>query len=726
MAWETIHKSDRPGWPAANLDDYASVRQGFSWEGARSLLRGLPYGGLNIAYEAVDRHLEAGLADKVAIRWLGRDSQRDSQGESQGESQRDSQGNSQRDRQRDREQVIRSDSQRDSRQGSLVNSQGDFQKAKKANPTPATGCRDLSYGELAGLTSRFAHLLERLGVAPGERVFSLLGRVPDLYVAALGTLKAGRVFSPLFSAFGPEPVRARMTLGDARALVTTAAYYERKVAPWRHELPGLRHVLLTDRAGNDLPAGTLSLADALATCPDSGGLAATRAEDMALLHFTSGTTGKPKGAIHVHGAVLFHALTGRYALDLHPEDVYWCTADPGWVTGTSYGIIAPLAIGATLIVDEADLDPARWFGLLQDQRVTVWYTAPTAIRMLMKVANRTDKGIVGHYDLSRLRFLASVGEPLNPEGVIWGQEVLGLPFHDNWWQTETGGIMIANYRSMDIRPGSMGKPLPGVEAAIVRRVRSFAAVPAQGPAGDTSWPPLSPGLAGAGEISAATAEELGHSPVPVVTSEAHSPSHVTAQARVEQAFPATSQPIATIEVIETPDTLGELALRPGWPAMFRGYLNEPERYAQCFADGWYLTGDLAQRDADGYYWFVGRADDVIKSAGHLIGPFEVESVLMEHEAVAEAAAIGVPEPTAGEVVKALVALKPGFTADEALRKALLAHARKRLGPAVAPREIDFRANLPKTRSGKIMRRLLRARELGLPEGDLSTLESDER
>ncbi|NCA87802.1 MAG: acetate--CoA ligase [Gammaproteobacteria bacterium] len=604
MAWETIRKTDRPGWPVANLDDYEIVREGFSWAAASSLLRGLPDGGLNLAFEAVDRHLEEGLADKVAIRWLGRDFQTD-----------------------------------------------------RAN------YRDLSYGELAGLTSRFAHLLEQLDVAPGERVFSLLGRVPELYVAALGTLKAGRVFSPLFSAFGPEPVRARMTLGDARVLVTTAAYYERKVAPWRQGLPGLRHVLLTDRRGEDLPVGTLSLADALATCPDRGGLASTRPEDMALLHFTSGTTGKPKGAIHVHGAVLFHVLTGRYALDLHPADVFWCTADPGWVTGTSYGIIAPLAIGATLIVDEADLDPVRWFGILQDQRVTVWYTAPTAIRMLMKVADRTDKGIVGHYDLSRLRFLASVGEPLNPEGVMWGQEVLGLPFHDNWWQTETGGIMIANYRRMDIKPGSMGKPLPGVEAAIVRRLRPAA---------------------------------------------------------------ADTQPGPAIEVIETPDTLGELALRLGWPAMFRGYLNEPERYAKCFADGWYLTGDLAQRDADGYYWFVGRADDVIKSAGHLIGPFEVESVLMEHPAVAEAAAIGVPEPTAGEVVKALVALKPGFTADEGLRKALLAHARKRLGPAVAPREIDFRANLPKTRSGKIMRRLLRARELGLPEGDLSTLESDER
>ena len=588
MAWETIHKTERPGWPPPNLPDYAATRSGFTWDQTRATLRGLPGGGLNIAFEALDRHLDEGLADKVAIRWLGRD---------------------------------------------------------------VTG-QDLTYRELAALTSRFAHLLERLEVAPGERVFSLLGRVPELYVAALGTLKAGRVFSPLFSAFGPEPVKARMEIGDARVLVTTETYYRRKVAPWRHELPGLRHVLLTDRRGADLPEGTLSLADALDDCPDSGCLAMTQPETMALLHFTSGTTGRPKGAVHVHEAVLVHGLTGRFALDLHPGDVFWCTADPGWVTGTSYGIIAPLVIGATLIVDEADLDPARWFGILQDQRVTVWYTAPTAIRMLMKVGAE----LVPRFDLSHLRFLASVGEPLNPEGVVWGRDILGLPFHDNWWQTETGGIMIANYRTMDIKPGSMGRPLPGVEAAIVRR----------------------------------------------------GPEH------------------NAVQVIDTPDTVGELALRPGWPSMFRAYLNEPERYAKCFADGWYLTGDLAQRDADGYFWFVGRADDVIKSSGHLIGPFEVESALMEHPAVAEAAAIGIPEPTAGEIVKALVALKPGFTWDEDLRKSLLAHARKRLGPAVAPREIDWRANLPKTRSGKIMRRLLRARELGLPEGDVSTLESDER
>jgi len=256
--------------------------------------------------------------------------------------------------------------------------------------------------------------------------------------------------------------------------------------------------------------------------------------------------------------------------------------------------------------------------------------------------------------LSALRFISSVGEPLNPEAVIWGNEIFGIPFHDNWWQTETGGIMIANYAAMDVKPGSMGKPLPGIEAAIVR--------------------PTDDG----------------------------------------------------VEVIDTPDTDGELALKRGWPSMMRGYLNEKERYDKCFKGDWYLTGDLARRDVDGYYWFMGRADDVIKSSGHLIGPFEVESALMEHPAVAEAGVIGKPDPIAGQIVKAFVALKPGFEQSDSLRRELLGHARKRLGAAVAPKEIDFRENLPKTRSGKIMRRLLKARELGLPEGDLSTLESDEK
>jgi acetyl-CoA synthetase len=570
----------------ANLVDYAKYAQSFSWSQARSLLDGLPNGGLNIAHEAVDRHLEAGRGDRLALRWIGRDDR----------------------------------------------------------------IQDFSYSALGTAINRFANVLTSHGVAKGDRVFSLLGRVPELYIAALGTLKRGAVFSPLFSAFGPEPIKARMTIGHAKALITSEAFYRRKVEPWRKELTSLEHVFLTECSGS-LPADTIDLNKALAEASETFETVWTAPDDMALLHFTSGTTGRPKGAVHVHDAVVSHHITGRLALDLHPDDVFWCTADPGWVTGMSYGIISPLTNGATLIVDQAEFDAERWYRILQEQQVAVWYTAPTAIRMLMKIGAEIAK----RFDLSKLRFMASVGEPLNPEAVVWGVEAFGMPFHDNWWQTETGGIMIANYRSMDVKPGSMGRPLPGVTAGIVERIAN-------------------------GEV----------------------------------------------REIADPMVAGELALRPGWPSMMRAYLNEEERYRKCFADGWYLTGDLAMLDADGYYWFVGRADDVIKSAGHLIGPFEVESALMEHSAVAEVGVIGIPDPTAGEMVKAYVALKNGIEPSEALRKELLGHARARLGPAIAPKDIVFRKNLPKTRSGKIMRRLLKARELGLPEGDISTLESEER
>ena len=552
------------------------------WAAARARLDGLPDGGLNIAHEAVDRHVAAGHGAETAIIWLGRDGAR----------------------------------------------------------------RVLTYADLAAEAARFAHVLRTHGIAPGERMFLLSGRVPELYAATLGAMKAGVVVSPLFAAFGPEPVRARMEIGDARVLVTTATQYARKVAPWHASMPGLKLVLVI---GDEAPEGCVALGPAMAAAPQSFPTEATRPEDMALLHFTSGTTGLPKGVVHVHEAVVAHSETGRLALDLHPGDIYWCTADPGWVTGMSYGIISPLCNRATIVVDEAEFDLDRWYGILERERVAVWYTAPTAIRMMMRAGAEPAAG----RDFSALRFLASVGEPLNAECVIWGQDVFGLPFHDNWWQTETGGIMIANTADMDIKPGAMGKPLPGIAAGIVAR-------------------------------DGGTVRELADGEI------------------------------------------GELALRPGWPSMMRGYLGQPERYARAFAGGWYLTGDLAMRDADGYFWFVGRADDLIKSSGHLIGPFEVESALIEHPAVAEAAVIGVPDETAGEVVKAFVTLKAGFAADEALERELRGHARKRLGPAVAPREIVFRESLPRTRSGKIMRRLLRARELGLPEGDLSTLEGDAR
>jgi acetyl-CoA synthetase len=567
-----------------NLADYAATCAAFSWDAVRAGLDGLPGGGLNIAHEAVERHAGGPLRDKTAFRFLG-----------------------------------------------------------------ASSKREVSYGGLSRLTNRFANVLKSLGVGKGERLFLLSGRIPELYVSVLGSFKNGTVVSPLFSAFGPEPIATRIRLGEGAVLVTTELLYERKVAKIRGELPTLRHVLLVGENGQatDIP-GTLDLGTLMAQASDDFDIVPTQAEDLSLLHFTSGTTGTPKGAIHVHGAVATHWATGKYALDLHPDDIYWCTADPGWVTGTSYGIIAPLLHGVTSIVDEADFDAERWYRILDEEKVSIWYTAPTAIRMLMKAGAEIAK----KRSYPALRFIASVGEPLNPEAVWWGSEVLGLPIHDNWWQTETGGIMIANTPAFDIKPGSMGRPLPGIEAAIVKKD-------------------------GAGKVSP----------------------------------------------VDTADTEGELALKAGWPSMLRGYLHNEERYRKCFAGEWYLTGDLAKRDADGYFWFVGRADDVIKSAGHLIGPFEVESALMEHPAVAEAGVIGKPDETVGEVVKAFVSLKKGFEASDALRMELLGHARKKLGAAVAPKEIGFLPSLPRTRSGKIMRRLLKARELGLPEGDTSTLEN---
>ncbi|MBL8383099.1 MAG: acetate--CoA ligase [Burkholderiales bacterium] len=562
----------------------AAARAAFAWPAMRRELLGDGPEDWNIGRLAADRHAAGPRASRAALRWLPREGE----------------------------------------------------------------ARDITFRELRLASNRFANALAGLGLRKGDGLFVLAGRIPELYFGVLGGLKAGLTVTPLFSAFGPEPIRTRVELGRGRVLLTTESLFRRKIAPILPRLPSLRHVVVVAEGGSGgvLP-GTRDFAQLMEAASDEFDGAPTASEDRSLLHFTSGTTGTPKGAIHVHGAALTHYATGKFALDLHDDDVFWCTADPGWVTGTSYGIIAPLLHGVTSIIDEADFDAERWYRILEEQAVSVWYTAPTAIRMLMK----SGAELARQRRHPRLRFVASVGEPLNPEAVWWGQEVLGLPIHDNWWQTETGGIMIANTAAMDIKPGSMGLPLPGTEALIVRRDADGRVLP-----------------------------------------------------------------------VETPDTEGELALRAGWPGMFRGYLDQDERYRKCFAGDLYLSGDLARRDGDGYFWFVGRADDVIKSAGHLIGPFEVESALMEHPAVAEAGVIGKPDPVVGEVVKAFVSLKAGIAADAALRTALLAHARKRLGAAVAPKEIEIVAGLPRTRSGKIMRRLLKARELGLPEGDLSTLE----
>ncbi len=575
-----------PAQPAAR--DYPTLLRTASWGRVRADLAPMPGGpGLNIAHQAVDRHVDEGRGDVVALRCVAAD-------------------------------------------GSM---------------TPVT------YAELRRESNRFAHLLGALGVGRGDRLVSLLGRQHEQYVVCLGTLKAGAVFAPLFSSFGPDPIRERMMRSRATVLVTTASLYRRKIAPMRDRLSYLRHVVVVD-GSTDEAAGLLGFADELARHPAEYDVVHTAPSDPALLHFTSGTTGRPKGAVHVHEAVVAHRLSAELALDLRPGDVFWCTADPGWVTGTSYGIVAPLVMGVTLVSFAGEFEAPVWYRILAEQRVDVWYTAPTALRMLMRYGTDLPRS----HDLSALRHVASVGEALNPEVVVWGQEALGLPIHDNWWQTETGSIMVSNYPGMPIRPGSMGRPVPGVEAAVMvlgedgRADRSSGAV-----------------------VAAAVGET------------------------------------------------GELALRAGWPSMFRTYLDDEERYHAAFVGDWYLSGDLAAVDADGYLWFVGRADDVIKSAGHLIGPFEVESALLEHPAVVEAGVIGLPDELAGEVVRAYVTVRSGTATDEALRRDLVAFSRRRLG-GLAPKDIVFDEHLPHNSSGKVMRRVLKARALGLPEGDLSTLE----
>ncbi len=594
--------------PEPWLVDYDATVASFDWADAWAPLRpdgaAGPPDSVNIADLAVDRHVRDGNGERVALRFIGRE--HDDIGE------------------------------------------------------PV----DITYAKLSRQTNRFADAMQRRGFAPGTGVATLAGRIPDLYVAALGTMKAHGIFTPLFSAFGPDPIAQRVNLGRIKILVTTPLLYRRKVAPILDRLPHLELVLVCgsneDASGVNHTAANrlqvMSFGAFLTEGRDTFESGPTDPETPALLHFTSGTTGQPKGAVHVHGAVVTHHLTGRLVLDLHEGDTFWCTADPGWVTGTSYGIIAPLTNGVTTIVDEAEFDAERWYRILEHHRVDVFYTAPTAIRLLQRAGDQ----LAAATDLSQLRLVASVGEPLDAEAVRWCERTFGVPVIDTWWQTETGGIMISNHRSQPVRPGSMGRPLPGVEVALLERDADGDVVV------DTDGAPV---------------------------------------------------------MVDDPERSGELALRAGWPSMFRTYLDQAERYQHSFVDGWYRTGDLARRDADGYYWFVGRGDDVIKTAGHLIGPFEVESALNEHPAVAETGVIGKPDPTAGTIVKAFVVLANGIDPDEQLRRELLGHARARLGAAVAPREIEFVDDLPHTRSGKIMRRVLKARELGEDEGDTSTLET---
>ena len=561
-----------------NLDHQSRLISSFDWTQIERELGIQNREELNLAHLAFDRHAKSHRRDKVALYWEGKNGEMES----------------------------------------------------------------YTFSELSMLTNKFANVLVGLGLVKGDRVFTFMGRIPEVYIALFGSLKFGAIVGPLFADFGPDPVRDRLQDSGAKVLVTTPVLRDH-IASILPELTDLKHLITVERDGKYVgQAGDLNYQELMSGASVDFPNIRTGADDYSIMHYTSGTTGKPKGAVHVHYAAIQHYVTGKWVLDFHEDDVYWCTADPGWVTGTSYGMLAPWTNGVSQVVYEGGFRASAWYSIINKYKVSVWYTAPTAIRMLMKAGEK----VVGQHDLSSLRHICSVGEPLNPEAVVWGLKAFHQAIHDNWWQTETGAILIANYPFMKVCPGSMGRPIPGITATIL----------------DANYNEMPPGKE------------------------------------------------------------GYLAIRPGWPSMFRTYWNNPDLYKSRFQNGWYITGDNARRDIDGYFWFVGRADDVINTAGHLVGPFEVESVLIAHPAVAEAGVIGKPDPIAMEVVKAFVALNDGYQPTSELRRELTRFARQKLRAAVAPREIEFVASLPKTRSGKIMRRLLKAQELGQPLGDTSTLE----
>ena len=504
--------------------------------------------------------------------------------------------------------------------------------------------RVYDFDDLRVLSNTVARAVRDLGVNPGDRVCLFMDRIPELYVGFLGILKSGAVAQPLFSAFGEDSLRVRLADAGTAAIFTQRKHLP-KVRRVLDRLPDLRHVVVVDGSGTPGPRERHFHLDAEPRCEEYACFP-TNSETPSVLHYTSGTTGQPKGAQHVHGSLTAQYLTAKVVLDLRDDDVYWCNADPGWVTGTSYGIIGPWANGITQAVLDSGFSTERWYAFLQKHRVTVWYSAPTAIRLLMR--DGTD--VVRRYDLSSLRHLCSVGEPLNAEAVIWSEKAFGRPFLDTYWQTETGCIVVTNLPGMKVKPGSMGRPFPGIEATVLDM--------------------------------------------------------------------RTHQPL------DRPGAVGLIALRPGWPSLIRSYWKRPEAYASKFRNGWYLTGDRSSIDEDGYYWFVGRDDDVINTGGHLVGPFEIESALLEHPAVAESAAVSRPDPVNMEVVKAFVTLKPGFQPGDDLELEIMNRIRRRLSPLAMPQEIEFVESLPKTRSGKIMRRVLRAKEWNEPVGDLSSLMND--
>ena len=503
-----------------------------------------------------------------------------------------------------------------------------------------------TYDDVRRASNTIGSFLKRQNVNPGDRVCLFMDKIPELYLGFLGILKIGAIAQPLFSAFGDESLFVRLDNAKTSVVITQRKHVA-KVRKIRERLPSLKQIIVVD-ADPQKPLQEKEVAFSLEREAPVEQLETykTYAETPSVLHYTSGTTGMPKGVQHVHYSLISQYLSAKWVLDLREDDIYWCTADPGWVTGTSYGIIGPFSLGITQCVTDIGFSAENWYSFIQKHKISMWYSAPTAIRSLMKAGDE----VVKRYDLSSLRHLASVGEPLNSEAVIWSERVFKKPFHDTFWQTETGSIMVANYPGMKVKPGSMGKPFPGITGTVLDQ-KSF-------------------------------------------------------------------------EPIKDFGKIGLIAFRPGWPAMMRTYWENEETYQKKFKNDWYLTGDRASIDKEGYFWFIGRDDDIINTAGHLVSPFEVESALLEHPAVAESAVVSKPDEINMEVVKAFVTLKAGFTPSQDLDLEIMNFIRKKLSPLAMPQQIEFTPSLPKTRSGKIMRRLLKAKEWGEEIGDTSTLEND--
>ncbi|MBU9723585.1 MULTISPECIES: acetate--CoA ligase [Bacillaceae] len=495
-----------------------------------------------------------------------------------------------------------------------------------------------SYQHLREESNKAGNLLKDIGVTKGDRVFIFMPRSPELYFMLLGTIKIGAIAGPLFEAFMEGAIKDRLEDSGAKVIVTTPELVDRVPVG---ELPELKKIIIVGE-GVEESDMIVDYFRQVKNASTTLKIEWVNREDGMILHYTSGSTGKPKGVLHAHNAMIQHYQTAKWVLDLKDDDVFWCTADPGWVTGTSYGIFAPWLAGVTNVVRGGRFSPDDWYQTLENYEVTVWYSAPTAFRMLMGAGEK----ILEKYKLSNLRHVLSVGEPLNPEVVKWGKEVMNLRIHDTWWMTETGAQLICNYPSMTIKPGSMGKPIPGVEAAIV--------------------------------------DDKGNK------------------------LP--------------PNRMGNLAIKKGWPSMMKAIWNRPEKYQSYFLQDWYVSGDSAYMDEEGYFWFQGRVDDVIMTAGERVGPFEIESKLVEHPAVAEAGVIGKPDSIRGEIIKAFVSLRDGYELSKELEEDIRNFVKKGLAGHAAPREIEFKDALPKTRSGKIMRRVLKSWELNLPTGDLSTME----